>query len=73
MEMVECTLGISSPEEFHRDRSIPKYKARLIVRSMVLAHAQHVWGRKGAISHKKVRHNTEEADYGRLGNCSKLR
>lgn len=70
--MVTCALGIYSSAEFHRDRSIPKYRARHIVRSVVLARAQHVWGRKGAISHKKVRHKTEEADYGRLGNCSKL-
>lgn len=54
MEMVTCSLGISSPEEFHRDRNIPKYRARCIMRSMVLAHEQHVWDRKGAISHSKA-------------------
>ena len=76
--MVTCALGINSPEEVHRDRSIPKYRARCTVRSVVLAGAQHVLGRKG--SHqpqqgpggKKIRYATEAADYGRLGNGSKL-
>lgn len=68
--MVTCALGIKGPEGLvpQRERSTPNYRGRCMVRSMVPAGAQYVWGRKGSHQpkqgpcdkkEKQIRHDTE--------------